>query len=387
MDRRLHILILAGGAGRRLWPWSRPGRRKPELPLVAGKSPLEEAIEASLSLVPPERLHLVAADGYISNPGPCRLISEERGRNTLPAVAKGASDLFGMDPESVALVLPADQHFVDRDLLRVGLQKTCRELLEDSGRFFIHGTESDPHSSFGCIVANGDRLIRFVEKPDMSECESIHDLRDHEESIRTYRHCGIFGFGTDFLIKSLEARGCSTPAELPEISLDHYLLSDSNFLSSLTFQPLGHRWSDLGDWRVVRDFRRLDNSNSGVVMISCESCLGLRRYLDGEPYISCGAAPVISGTIDRRIVAVGMPEFEINVDSGQWNVVVQGKDHISEKTILLNSTGELVQIHGMDGGLVVCMEDLFVVCSEKSLESGDLSEVSKVFDSELREGV
>ncbi len=38
-------VILCGGAGKRLWPLSRPGSPKPVLPLVDGRSTLDMTLE------------------------------------------------------------------------------------------------------------------------------------------------------------------------------------------------------------------------------------------------------------------------------------------------------------------------------------------------------
>ena len=385
MTSRLHVLILAGGAGRRLGPWSRPGQRKPELPLAGVKTPLEESIETALTLVPPERMHLVAAEGYISQPGPCQIVSEPRGRNTLPAVAMGVRKILAEDPGSVALVLPADHHIVDRDLYRAGLHSTCLALLKDPDQFWIHGTEADPDPAFGCVICEEDRLIRFVEKPDVDECSMMTEaIEGSGLNQRAYRHCGIFGFGAQFLIDSLNERDGSIPDSLPELSLDHYLLSDRDFFDHLRFRPLKHRWSDLGNWKTIRRFRLHAGAFGTELRIHWPGAADIPMYPGGAPVVCGGMTPEVEGTISKRLVSIGMPKYKvIQIENGYRIEGVESVKAPSPATILFNSTSDSLEIDGIGGGLVACMTDLLVICSEEALGDGSLQSASGILDTEM----
>ena len=213
MDKRVHVVILAGGAGRRLWPWSRAGQRKPELVLVGDRSPLEESIECGLTLVPPARLHLVAADDVITTSGPFQKIREDHGRDTLPALILAVESILKVDPEAVILTLPADHHFRNRDALRTGLQQTILDLLSDPARFWLHGTPATPDSSYGCIVSDdSENVIHFVEKPDEAEIASLLEYQKSSylvpesptEPHQILRNCGIFAFPIRYGIRCIQ---------------------------------------------------------------------------------------------------------------------------------------------------------------------------------------
>lgn len=389
MSERLHVLILAGGSGRRLWPWSRPGIRKPELPLVSDCSPLDETVESALLFAPPERIHLVAAEGYLSDPGFCQWITEPRGRNTLPAIMRGVEVLYQQDPEAFVLVLPADQHVIDRDRFRRGLLETVRALDVQPDTFWIHGTVADPSPDFGFISLDTcTGSIDFVEKPTP---EKIQQIQSEFESIganrKSFRHCGIFGFGARFFLEQMKLRGVESSEEAPELSIDHFLLGEDDFAGCLEFRDLAHRWSDLGDWKSIREIKPGFHSPTSQVSIRWSLPETVPRYPFAEPLALDGESPVIHGDLSRRVVALGMDRFEIFCDSS--GIRILGSDSqgpLDPGRIVLNATGESLEIHGIAGGLVVCMDDLILICSERGLISGLIPEASQILDSEMAKG-
>ena len=57
-----HALILAGGSGTRLWPFSTAGLPKQLVPLLQGRSLLEIAVERATSVVQEDRVWLGAGE-------------------------------------------------------------------------------------------------------------------------------------------------------------------------------------------------------------------------------------------------------------------------------------------------------------------------------------
>src|SRR5437588_6158703 len=105
-------VIMAGGAGTRLWPMSRSGLPKQLLKVVRGKSLLELSYERLRGLLPPERIFICTAaahrDSILENLPelpPDNLLGEPVGRDTANAVGLPAALLHARDPDAVMAVV------------------------------------------------------------------------------------------------------------------------------------------------------------------------------------------------------------------------------------------------------------------------------------------
>ncbi|HEX2922632.1 MAG TPA: sugar phosphate nucleotidyltransferase, partial [Chloroflexota bacterium] len=60
----MHVAILAGGSGTRLWPLSRSKRPKQLLPLISERSLIQETVDRVSSLVPPDHTFIVTEQSH-----------------------------------------------------------------------------------------------------------------------------------------------------------------------------------------------------------------------------------------------------------------------------------------------------------------------------------
>jgi hypothetical protein len=122
-------VIVAGGGGTRLWPWTGPGLPKPLLPLGgAGRTLLAAGLDRLAGLVPPSAIslqapaalgaRLAAAEPRLAR-GSVR--DEPSARDTGPAIALAMRRLLADAPDAVVAVLPADQRVADEAAFRAAL--------------------------------------------------------------------------------------------------------------------------------------------------------------------------------------------------------------------------------------------------------------------------
>ena len=107
-----YAMIMAGGVGTRLWPFSRSRRPKQLLPLFEGRSLLEIATDRLDGIVEPDRRLICTSERFrevvAETLGAIRVLGEPCGRDTLNAVGLTAAVLSLEDSNAVFAVLTAD---------------------------------------------------------------------------------------------------------------------------------------------------------------------------------------------------------------------------------------------------------------------------------------
>ena len=205
-------VILAGGAGTRLWPLSRRSYPKQFLALVTERSLLQDTINrleglgsvaAPLLVCNEEHRFLVAEQTRQLGVKPSSIILEPEGRNTAPALTLAALTLEDrsrdVDSESpVMLVMPSDHVIKDMDAFRSVVESGAA--LAETGCLVAVGiVPRSPNTGYGYIrkgeildsrlpdTVGGTggrgtnafsgapplRVAGFVEKPDRATAEQM----------------------------------------------------------------------------------------------------------------------------------------------------------------------------------------------------------------------
>jgi mannose-1-phosphate guanylyltransferase/mannose-6-phosphate isomerase len=291
---RLIPTILCGGAGSRLWPVSRELHPKPFIRLEDGQSLLQKAFLRGAALagatavltVTNRELFFKTTDEFreVNAAGiEVAFLLEPFGRGTAAAVAAAAlrvSQVYGAD--GVMLVLPADHLIDDQPAFARAVQQAVR--LAQEGRLVTFGIQPESaETGYGYIEADGTRVLRFVEKPDLATAQAYVD------SGRFLWNSGMFCFTADTVLAEMK-RHCpdilvavgaclersraskgdgfsqlelepESFARARDTSLDYALMEKSDRVSVVAC-AIG--WNDIGSWNAIGDLARPDAKGNRV---------------------------------------------------------------------------------------------------------------------------
>ena len=332
--------IISGGSGTRLWPVSRQNMPKPFMHMRDGQSLLQKTflrasrlpgVENVLTVTNRDLLFRTLDDYRLVNKAqlPLDLLLEPFGRNTAAAIAVAAlhvQEHFGDDAQ--LLVMPADHLILNETAFAVAVSQ-ARELAE-AGYLVTFGIEPDrPETGFGYIeqgaaLGAGNRVNRFVEKPDLATAQGYLDGGKH------LWNAGIFCFKASTLVneltthapqvlaaakaalahseslqnttsrqRELDAKGFGSA---PDLSIDVALMEKS---AQVAVVPCDIGWSDIGSWEALRQLTPSDAQgnqvNGEAILHDVHNC-----YID-SPKRVLGAVGVrdliIVDTADALLIA------------------------------------------------------------------------------------
>ena len=177
-----YAVIMAGGAGTRLWPMSRQGSPKQLLPLFDGLSLLQIAWARAVTVVQPSNLFVCTGAAYadevlrqLPDLLPQNLLGEPVGRDSLNAVAWSAAVLAKRDPQAVMAVLAADHLITPEDVFAERLAVGFELAEADAQALVTFGVvPTSPHTGFGYLergeavegYPQASQVVAFREKPD-----------------------------------------------------------------------------------------------------------------------------------------------------------------------------------------------------------------------------
>jgi mannose-1-phosphate guanylyltransferase len=289
-----YAVIMAGGAGKRLWPMSRLNFPKQLLRLVGGKSLMEMAVDRLDGVFEPEEIFVVTNAEYaqqvrdvLREIPPENVIGEPQGRDTANAVALAAEVLSGKNAQATMAVFTADHIIKPTDCFQQAVRQAMDAAEEDPEAFLTFGVRPTwPHTGLGYIeVADPEaptvhRVASFKEKPDHTAA------RQYVESGRFYWNSGMFVWKVPAILDAIGqympdtaeklapvrervARGedyCGMLEEvyptLEKISVDYAIMEKAPKVRMVELQC---EWVDLGSWPALDDAIEPDQQGNSIV--------------------------------------------------------------------------------------------------------------------------
>ncbi len=291
----MKVVILAGGAGTRLWPLSR-ARHPKQLQSILGKETLLQRTYRRL-LGAAAREDILIATGADYAPEVLRqlsglpkgnLLAEPVRRDSSGAIGLAAAWVYAENPNEFLFSVHADAWIADDkafvSLLGAG-QKTLKRFPEHTLLFGIAPTY--PETGYGYIQLNKKvvqraahpvySVKRFIEKPSLARA------RMFAGDSRYVWNPGWFGWRVDALLglykkflpkdyaslmRIAAARRSSLPAvvgkefpKLTSISIDHGILERTDKRLVI---PAVLGWADIGHWRAVSEMSKKDRDGNAV---------------------------------------------------------------------------------------------------------------------------
>ncbi len=279
-DFTIYVVIMAGGAGTRLWPLSTSSKPKQFID-IDGQSLLSKTFKRIEPFVPRERVLVVTGEAHGELVSKClpdlpeqNIIEEPVGRNTAPCIGLSAiysRKYLGLEADSsVMVVLPAD-HLVKKGSEFREILSLASEVAYSEGSYVTLGIEPNkPATGYGYIKA-GDflddysparKVVSFTEKPDYAKAKKFLEAGNY------FWNSGTFIWRTDVLLQGFkkylptiltgledieDSFGIEDEHEVLEgvydkfesISIDYGLMEKAE---NAVVIPASFGWSDLGDW-------------------------------------------------------------------------------------------------------------------------------------------
>lgn len=315
----IHLVLLSGGSGTRLWPLSNDARSKQFLKVLRDEEgnhvSMVQRVFSQISRIPVEADVTIATcenqRGSIERqvPGGYSLVLEPERRDTAPAIMLACAHLAleqGADFEDTVVVMPidtyADQTYYDK------VAELDRAVRSGEADLVLLGVEPTyPSEKYGYIVPTSTEgsvlpVAEFREKPDEATAQSLIERGG-------LWNCGVFAFRLGYL-EVLRKRYLDAGSfdemlfrygELPKNSFDYEVVEGAGRISVI---PYAGEWKDLGTWNTLTEEMR--DPYAGRVVVDEPTCSNVHVINEtGLPMVVAGLSDAVVVATPDGILASG----------------------------------------------------------------------------------
>ena len=283
------IVILSGGNGYRLWPFTRAQQPKQFLKLFKNKTLLEQTISRAKKICPTKNIFIVSNTKFqektlklIGNKIPSsNFIFEPIKKNTAMAIILAISYIKKINPEATITTMPSD-HYIKQTLKFKNTINKSVNLANKYQQIVIIGIKPTfANPSFGYIIPQlknqpFSKVSLFIEKPSQEIAQSLVKKGALWNSrIHTFTIPDIINEFEQIQPEYLEFLKILDTAETnlkninniykraPNVSLDKLLAEKSQHLLVISSN---FEWNNVGEWNSI--YRQLPKDSSGITCLN-----------------------------------------------------------------------------------------------------------------------
>jgi len=281
----MHIVLLSGGSGKRLWPLSNDIRSKQFIPFFRQSDGSRHSMAQRVCgqvrhAIPDARITIATSKSQVSVlrnqlgeavdicVEPCR-------RDTFPAIALVSAylhDVKGVDENEAVAVCPVDPYVEDGYFAAV--HQLTQLVGTGAGELMLMGVEPTyPSEKYGYILPQNketvSHVLSFREKPDVDAAQRYIDEGALWNS-------GVFAYCLGYvLIRARQLLGCSdyegllaAYESLEKISFDYAVVEHETNVGVLRY---GGAWKDLGTWNTLTEIMEETTLGDAVLDDGCRN--------------------------------------------------------------------------------------------------------------------
>ena len=321
----LHVVIMAGGKGERLWPLSTPDMPKQLLSFGLDRSLLRSTVDRIIGLTRKEYVYVVTNAAIAERvctqlPDLPRenILAEPSGRNTAPCIAYAAAKISLKDRDATMAVFPSDHLIGDPEkfthAVKFGLDalKSYPQLLITLGM-----VPDSPETGYGYIETGQTlqsderlklcRVASFHEKPDIAKAQEYMErgclwnagmfLWRVDTILSEFRQHMPEMYQDLMTLRSSMEEGKDDIAafykQVKSVSIDYAVMEKTNSAATI---PAVFGWNDIGSWDAIGKVLPHDENGNvaGGDVVLEESC--------GNVVLSKGKKIVVMGAKDLVVI-------------------------------------------------------------------------------------
>jgi len=288
MKNDMKIIILAGGAGKRLWPISSKEYPKQFLKIFDNESLFQKTIlrfekfdylDEIVVVINEDHLKIIRDQiAEIGFEKKVKILIEPKRKNTAPAILfaiKSLKESKQIDEKTNLLILPSDHLIFPKEKFLSYLENLKKQVLDKIVIFGIRPSRIETgygHIEIGKNIEgqNKDNLYevkKFIEKPEFKIAKKLF------LSEKYLWNAGMFLFTEKVIFNELKKcnldlhkfyqmsfdKFLKNFSKIPKISIDYALIEKTKNISVC---PIDVSWSDVGSWDSIYDvMQKDDNAN------------------------------------------------------------------------------------------------------------------------------